>query len=297
MIPVTVLVTTRNEELNIEKCLKSVYGKFDQIFVIDSESSDRTVELAKKHAEVLTLLYDHTRIIPWIFQWGLENLPIRNEWVLILEADQEVPQDLFEEIKSILARPLVVESGFYIRRKQFFQGKWIRFGGYGSKHLLKLFRRSVSRLDPDEQDTRVYVDGFTGKLRSSLIENNLKESSFLFYIQKHLRYAEAFAREERLRRIGRLKFKADPALFGTSDQRVLRLKSIYYRLPLYIRPLLYFLYRYFLLFGFLDGRTGFVFHYFQSFWFRLLVDIRLKELLYEAEESVGSGQGIIKTRA
>ena len=281
MIPLSVLVTTRNEEANVERCLRSVYGFADQIFVLDSESTDRTVEISRRYAEVHTLAYDHGRIIPWIFQWGLDNLPLRNDWVLILEADQAVTPGLKEEIAALLARPDVQEDGFYIRRRQIFRGKPLRFGGYGSKVLLKLFRRSRSELDPVEQDTRVYVRGPLGRLRAPLEEWNLKEDSILFYLQKHLRYAEAFAQEELDRRRRNLPWKTTPRLFGTPDERVLWLKDRYYRMPLFVRPTLYFLYRYFFLLGILDGKTGFVFTFLQAFWFRLIVDIRLEELLKE----------------
>ncbi|HEV8577590.1 MAG TPA: glycosyltransferase family 2 protein [Thermoanaerobaculia bacterium] len=281
MIPLSVLVTTRNEEANIERCLRSVHGFADQIFVLDSESSDRTVEIARQYAEVHTLAYDHTRIIPWIFQWGLDNLPLRNDWVLILEADQAVTPALREEVAALLARPDVREDGFYIRRRQIFRGKPLRFGGYGSKVLLKLFRRSRSELDPVEQDTRVYVSGPVGRLRAPLEEWNVKEDSIQFYLEKHLRYAEAFAREERDRRRRNLPWKTAPRFFGIPDERILWLKDRYYRMPLFVRPFLYFFYRYFILLGILDGRNGFVFHFLQAFWFRLVVDIRLEELLRE----------------
>ncbi|HEY3569713.1 MAG TPA: glycosyltransferase family 2 protein [Thermoanaerobaculia bacterium] len=282
MIPLSVLVTTRNEEANVERCLRSVHGFADQIFVLDSESTDRTVEIARQYAEVHTLAYDHSRIIPWIFQWGLDNLPLRNDWVLILEADQAVTPELREEIAALLARPDAVrEDGFYIRRRQIFRGKPLRFGGYGGKVLLKLFRRSRSGLDPVEQDTRVYVRGPVGRLRAPLEEWNVKEDSIQFYLQKHLRYAEAFAREEFERRRGDIPWKTAPRLLGTPDERILWMKSLYYRMPLFVRPTLYFLYRYFFLLGILDGKTGFVFHFLQAFWFRLIVDIRLEELIKE----------------
>jgi len=279
VIPLSVLVTTRNEEANVERCLRSVHGFADQIFVLDSESTDRTVEIARRYAEVHTLAYDHSRIIPWIFQWGLDNLPLRNDWVLILEADQALTPALRDEIAALLARPDVREDGFYIRRRQIFRGKPLRFGGYGSKVLLKLFRRSRSELDPVEQDTRVYVRGPVGRLRAPLEEWNLKEDSIQFYLQKHLRYAEAFATEELKRRQGNLPWKTAPRLFGTPDERVLWLKDRYYRMPLFVRPALYFLYRYFILLGVLDGKNGFIFHFLQAFWFRLIVDIRLQELM------------------
>jgi glycosyltransferase involved in cell wall biosynthesis len=279
-IPLSVLVTTRNEEANLERCLRSVHGFADQVFVLDSESTDRTVEIAEAYAEVHTLAYDHTRIIPWIFQWGLDNLPLRNDWVLILEADQAVTPALQREIAALLARPEGIrEDGFYIHRRQIFRGRPLRFGGYGSKLLLKLFRRGRSELDPVEQDTRVYVRGPVGRLRAPLEEWNRKEDAIQFYLHKHLRYAEAFAQEELARRRRGLHWKVTPRLFGTPDERVLWLKARYYRMPLFLRPMLYFVYRYFFLLGILDGKTGFVFHFLQAFWFRLIVDIRLEELL------------------
>ena len=281
-VPLTVLVTTRNEEVNIERSLASVHGFADQIFVLDSESEDRTVEIARRYAdEVHNLAYEHGRIIPWIFQWGLDHLPIRNEWVLILEADQAVTPALQAEIAALLGQTEVREDGFYILRRQIFRGRPLRFGGYGGKRLLKLFRSSRGELDPVEQDTRVYIRGTVGRLRSPLEEWNLKEDSILFYLQKHLRYADAFAREELERRKGGLAWKAQPRFFGTPDERILWLKDRYYRMPLFVRPTLYFLYRYFFLLGILDGKNGLVFHFLQAFWFRLVVDIRLEELMKE----------------
>jgi glycosyltransferase involved in cell wall biosynthesis len=278
-VPLTVLFTTRNEEANVERSLRSVHGFADQVFVLDSESTDATVEIARRYAQVHTLDYDHSRIIPWIFQWGLDNLPIHNAWVLILEADQALSPALREEIAELLSRQNIAESGFYIRRRQIFRGKPIRFGGYGSKRMLKLFRRDAGQLDPDEQDTRVYVRGKVGRLREPLEEWNRKEDEILFYLQKHLRYAEAFAREELQRRREGFLFKTAPRLFGTPDERVLWLKRRYYSLPLFVRPGLYFLYRYFGLLGILDGANGFLFHFLQAFWFRLIVDVRLLELM------------------
>jgi glycosyltransferase involved in cell wall biosynthesis len=277
--PLAVLVVTRNEEANLERCLLSVHGFAGQIFVIDSESGDRTREIAARYAdEVHVLAYDHSRIIPWIFQWGLDHLPIRHDWVLILEADQALPPALCQEIAALLARPEIAEAGFYIRRRQIFRGRPIRFGGYGGKHLLKLFRRDRCELDPAEQDTRVYVRGPVGRLRAPLEEWNRKEDAILFYLEKHLRYADAFAREEVERRAGLLPWKLTPRLFGASDERTLWLKDRYYRLPLFLRPALYFFYRYVVLLGVLDGSNGFVFHFLQAYWFRLVVDIRLAEL-------------------
>jgi glycosyltransferase involved in cell wall biosynthesis len=278
LIPVTLIITTRNEESNIEKCLLSAYGFIDQIFVIDSESEDQTVSISRRYAEVVNLPYDHGKIIPWIYQWGLDNLSIRNDWVMILEADQEITPELKREMEALFSRPDISESGFYIRRQQVFRGKPLRFGGYGSKYMLKLFRKAAGELDPDETDTRVYVKGEVGTLKFPIIEENRKEDEILFYLQKHLRYADVFAREELQRRQQGFKWKQKAKLFGTPDQRILWLKQVYFRLPLYVRPFIYFAYRYFFLLGILDGKQGGIFHFLQAFWFRLVWDMRLEEL-------------------
>jgi len=298
LVPITLIVTTRNEEANIEKCLLSSDNFIDQVFVIDSDSDDRTPEIAKRYAEVVNLAYNHSKIIPWIYQWGLDNLPIRNEWVMILEADQELTPALKEELQRLFSGAPIKENGFYVRREQVFRGKTLRFGGYGSKYMLKLFRRSAGRLDPEETDTRVYVDGSLRKLASPILEENLKENDILFYLQKHLRYAEVFAQEEAQRRREGVVYKTSPALFGTPDQRILWLKRLYFRIPLYVRPFVYFFYRYFILLGFLDGKEGSVFHFMQAFWFRLVWDIRLEEILKannarpQKEQDTRNGLGV-----
>jgi len=282
MIPVSAILTTRNEAPNIERTLQGLSGFVDQILVIDSDSDDGTADIARRYAnEVVNLPYDHGRIVPWIFQWGLDNLRIRNEWILFLEADQSLEESLKRELEALFAHQPIAQNGFYMRRKQIFRGRWIRHGGYGSKYLLKLFRRGHGELDEKEQDTRVYVQGPVGKLEGYLVEDNRKEAGILFYLDKHLRYAEAFARDELERRQSGMKWKLKPRLLGSPDERTLWLKSAYYRMPLYWRSLAYFLYRYVIRLGFLDGKEGFIFHFMQAFWFRLVVDIRLEEMLEE----------------
>lgn len=281
-VPVTVLLATRNEELNLERTLATVSPWAGQLVVLDSESSDRTVEIARAHgAQVESLTYEHGRIIPWIFQWALDHCHIEHDWILILEADQAVPPGLRDEIATVARDSGERRAGFYLRRRQIFRGKPIRFGGYGGKRLLKLFRKGAGELDPLEQDTRVYVRGEVGTLATPLEEWNRKEDSILFYLDKHLRYAEAFAREEHRRRVEAIEFKGAARLFGTADERVLWQKRLWYRMPLFVRPFLYFLWRYFFLLGFLDGGRGFLFHFLQAFWFRLVVDVRLAELRRE----------------
>jgi glycosyltransferase involved in cell wall biosynthesis len=286
MIPVSVIIPTLNEGPNIERCLRAIEGLCDQIFVMDSGSKDETIPIAKRFVEdVHHVPYSHLGIGPYFFQWALDTLPVRNEWVLFLEADRAVSPELRQELEELFARPHIAENGFYIRRVQVFRGREIRHGGYGNKRFLILFRRAHGRLDPDEKDTRVYVDGPIGHLAHPVIEDNVKENDILFYLSKHIRYAEAFAEEEFKRRHQGPQWKLEPSLFGTPDQRTLALKDVYLKTPPYARSLLYFSYRYFLRLGILDGKEGALFHFLQGFWFRLVVDIRLEELEKKAREA------------
>ena len=148
-------------------------------------------------------------------------------------------------------------AGVYIKRQQWFRDRWIRHGGYYPKYLLKLFRRDKVIIDAgDLVDHHFYVVGPVKKLRHDLIESNKKEDDISFWIDKHNRYAALLAREEVRWRTAPRKMSIEPSLFGSPDQRVLALKGVWRRMPLYVRPFLYFGYRYFLRLGFLDGKQG-----------------------------------------
>jgi len=281
------VVLTRNEELNLPACLESVQGLGSSLIVVDSGSTDRTLEIAERYgAHVLTHPFEsHTR--QW--GWALRQLPSETEWVLGLDADQRLTPELFQELQQLFRvgeRRINGHDGFYVRRRQIFRGRWIRHGGYYPKYLLKLFRLDKVQLDDrDLMDHHFYVSGKCGQLQNDLIEDNRNEAAIGFWLSKHIRYAELHAREEITRRCkGDRAWVIRPALFGSPDQRVVWCKRLWYRMPLYARPFLYFLYRYFILGGILDGKQGFIFHFLQSFWYRLLVDIRLDDLMAESKQ-------------
>jgi glycosyltransferase involved in cell wall biosynthesis len=273
--PVTVVILTFNEERNLEACLASLRDWAGEVFVVDSGSTDRTRELAEAGgARVVTHAFE-THAKQW--NWALRELPIAHEWVLALDADHRVTPALAAEIARVMAAPAA--DGYYVPRRQIFRGRWIRHGGYYPVHLLKLFRRGRAWADEREfLDFRFYVQGQVGRLRGDLVEDNRNEADIGFWIDKHNRFATLQAMEELERGRHDPGFLVEPAFFGSPDQRTLWLKRIWYRLPLYVRPFLYFGYRYVLRLGFLDGREGFVFHFLQAFWYRLLVDIKLDEL-------------------
>ncbi len=276
-ISISAVTLTLNEEKNIEHCLESLHGFVSKIFLVDSGSSDRTLEIAKKYGVQIASHPFETHAKQW--NWAFKNLPIKNEWILTLDADQEVSPPLRDEIQHALSNVVDTVDGFYLCRKQIFRGRWIRHGGYYPKYLLKLVRRGKVYSDENELlDFRFYVPGKTLKLQSDLIENNRKDDDLNVWLAKHRRFAVLQAREEYHRRRNGSRWKIHPTPLGTPDQRTIWFKSIWYGLPLYLRPFLYFFYRYFLRLGFLDGREGAIFHFFQGFWYRMQVDIRLKDL-------------------
>lgn len=276
--PVTAVVLTFNEELNLPACLESLRGWVARLVVVDSGSTDRTIEIASQFgAEILRHPFE-THSAQW--RWAIGQLPPATEWILGLDADQRVTPELAAEIAGRLAGDATSNgvAGFHVKRRQIFRGRWIRHGGYYPKYLLKLFRRDRVWFDEkDLVDHHFYVRGRTALLQHDLIEANLKEDDLDFWIAKHCRYARLMAQEEHLRRNGGGP-AITPKLLGSPDHRSAWFKSVWARMPLFVRPWLYYFYRYFLRLGFLDGREGLVFHFVQACWFRFMVDVHLNEL-------------------
>lgn len=285
----SVFVLTKNEERNIEACLKSLHGWCTDIHIVDSLSTDRTLEIAARYgAQVHQHRFEgHTKQRAW----ALRNLPFAHEWVLALDADHRVTEELREELIDRFITPPEGVDGFFICRRQIFRGRWIRFGGYYPKYQLKLFRHDRAFLDDHEFDYRFYVPGRTDKLKHDIIESNENEWGISFFVEKHNRFASELAIEEIKRAKGQMEYLARADYFGNPDQRILWLKLRWISMPLYVRPFLLFTYRYFLRLGFLDGKEGFVFHFLAALWFRLLVDIRREELETEARKASEASAG------
>jgi len=275
-VPVSVVVLTFNEERNLAACLESVSGWTQAIFVVDSGSTDGTRGIAERFgAQVVTHAFDN-HSAQWA--WALEALPLRTSWLLGLDADQRVTPELRDQIiRRIGGDEGTPAHGFYVGRRQVFRGRWIRYGGYYPKYLLKLFRREHVRLDAAELvDHHFQVSGPVEMLHGDLIEDNRNEYAIATWTAKHNRYAVLQADHELALRArnGSVPFRM---AFGSPDERTRWLKSIWARLPLFVRPCVYVTYRYVLRRGFLDGKQGFIFHVLQGFWYRLLVDINIDE--------------------
>jgi glycosyltransferase involved in cell wall biosynthesis len=289
--PVSVIVLAHDEALNLPACLASVAGWSREVFVVDSGSADDTVEIARRSGAVVAVHPFESHAQQW--NWALRTLPVSADWVLALDADQRVTPELRDAICRELAAREPGDggpTGYFVRRRQIFRGRWIRHGGYYPKPILKLFRRGEAWVDErDLVDHHFYVKGRIATLRGDLVEDNQKERDISAWIVKHARYAARQAREELAGRWAGSDPAAPARLFGTPDERTRWLKRLWGRLPLYLRPCLYFGYRYVLRGGFLDGKEGFVFHVLQAFWYRLLVDIHLDQLRQRRGEPERAG--------
>jgi glycosyltransferase involved in cell wall biosynthesis len=291
---VSAVILTKNEELNLGCCLSSLQGWAGKVFVVDSGSTDATLEICRTFGAEVFFHEFETHSRQW--QWALATLPIDTEWVIGLDADQRVTPELRAEIVEFIHGPAGADPsihGAYVNRRQIFRGKWIRHGGYYPKHLLKLFRTGTAFSDADDMvDHHFRLNGKTVKLRHDLIEDNENERDISTWIAKHNRYAGLQALEEFKKETGLGHAGSAGRVFGSPDERTLWLKSLWAQCPLYLRPILYFTYRYFFRLGFLDGKRGFIFHFLQAFWYRLLVDIHLDELRHGAtSQAVGQPAG------
>jgi glycosyltransferase involved in cell wall biosynthesis len=285
-----VVILTHNEEIHIERCIRSLQTIASKIFIVDSFSSDNTVDIAKSlGAEVKQRKWKNYADQ---FQWGLDNCGADSEWVMRMDADEYLELDLLEELPQALSDVNDEITGFYIRRKVFFCGQWIRYGGFYPHTLLRIWRSGQGRIEQRWMDEHILLPtgSKTEILKGHLVDDNLK--GMTFWINKHNSYA---SREL----VDLLNHKYDllghdKSLKESDDsqakwKRILK-DDVYSKLPLALRSTLYFMYRYFLRLGFLDGRKGFVWHFMQGYWYRMLVDVKIMEI----EEKSGGDVKIIR---
>ncbi|MCI0750001.1 MAG: glycosyltransferase family 2 protein [Nevskiales bacterium] len=272
----SVLILTHNEEKNIDKCLTSVRPLTDRIYIVDSGSNDRTVELARAFGAQVAQRAWTTYADQ--FNWGLDHFAFQTGWILRLDADEELTPSLVKALRGFLRAAPADVSGVYLRRRVFFWGRWIRHGGYYPTWLLRVFRRGAGRCEAVWMDEHIVLGhGKTASLRADLIDHNNKDLTF--WTDKHNRYAsrevlDLLARSQSSAPADRL----EPSLAGSQPHSRRWMKDrIYGRLPLFWRAFAYFIYRYVLRLGFLDGREGLVFHFLQGCWYRFLVDAKLHE--------------------
>lgn len=262
-LPVSVIIPVLNEEANLADCLASVRWA-DEVFVVDSHSTDRTAEIAQQHGAKV-VQFDFQPGGPRKKNWALEHLPFRNEWILLLDADERITPELEAEIRREFASGPKCD-GYYLNRKLIFMGRWLRHGGNYPSWNLRLFKHRLGRYErlateelqsagDVEVHEHVVLDGPAGYLPEPMLHLDYKDLSR--WIERHNRYSTWDAKM-RLNLLEGREVSSIPAhLFGTPVERKRWLKKVWVRLP--CRPCLRFLYMYVFRLGFLDGKPGFIY--------------------------------------
>ncbi len=263
LLPISVIVPVRNEARNLPRCLESL-RQFAEVYVIDSQSSDESVELARTAGAKIVQFY-YQGGWPKKRQWALNTLPLKYEWVLLLDADEVVTPSLAREIRDAISDPAI--NGYHLGLQMWFLGRPLRFSGARFWKTC-LFRREKGRFecrlaaqDSSMADMEIHehviVDGSTTFLKEPLIHHNV--DSLSRYIRKHDEYSN-WESEVLSQTLGPEDLQ--PHLFGSQAQRRRWLKKKFFALP--GSPVALFLYRYLFCFGFLDGVPGLIYCGFQA---------------------------------
>lgn len=273
-----VVILTHNEERHITRALGSVAGIATEVFVVDSFSTDRTVELAK--AKGATVLQNKFINYAKQFQWALDHAPITASWIMRLDADEVIEADLNARIRDELARLPDDVVGINLKRKHIFLGRWIRHGGRYPLVLLRIWRRGHGRIEDRWMDEHMILwGGRTVTFDGGFADYNLNDLTF--FTDKHNKYAtrEAIDVINARRRL----FRRDVDLVREQGSRQAAIKrwikeKLYNRVPYQVSTPSYFLFRMIFQLGFLDGKEGLVYHGLQGFWYRFLVGAKVQEL-------------------
>jgi len=255
-VPLSILIPIKNEAGNLPRCLRSV-GWADQVFVVDSNSTDDSAAIARSFgAEVVQFVFNGTW--PKKKNWALAQLPFRHDWVFILDADEVLPPEAEAEFRAIVDDPAHPVDGYWINRRFMFMGKWLRHA-YFPNWNLRLFRHRLGRYEQitsadtasgdNEVHEHIVVAGSTGRLKALM--DHYAFPSVEIFIEKHNRYSNWEAR------VACSESLASAKLQSTRVGWRRRLKALARPLP--FRPFLRFCYVYFWQLGFLDGREGYYF--------------------------------------
>lgn len=281
-LPITAIIMTLNEKINLPECLESIKDYVDDIIVVDSFSSDNTVEIASRYTDKV----HQNKFINYSkqFIWSLNNTDVKHEWILRLDADERWTADGFEKVRKIVEEDSA--DGIYVKMKIFFMGKWIRYGGFYPNQFLRVYKKSKGAMEDRWMDEHIRVNGKTVAADIDVIEANYdRQKNITLWTTKHNNYSTREAVESIINRHGLAEVDTVADLFGNKTERKRWLKEkVYYRVPLFVRPFFYFFYRYIIKFGFLDGVEGFIFHTLHAFWYRFLVDVKVYQIEKNAKQ-------------
>jgi glycosyltransferase involved in cell wall biosynthesis len=270
-----VVVLTCNEEANIEECLRSVASWAGEIFVVDSGSTDRTVEIAQRFTE---------KIVSHAFEnysrqrnWAQANLALAFGWVFHIDADERVTPELARSMRELFraGEPTGLD-GVLVSRRTVFLGRAILHGGHYPAYHLRLFRHRLGQCEDRLYDQHFIVRGATRRLAGDI--EDVITSDLTVWVMRHARWGAAEAQEELAGQIAERNGRVQGRPTGSPIEKRRWLRtSVYGRAPLFLRAFAYFAYRYFLRLGFLDGKEGLIFHFLQGCWFRFYIDAKIYE--------------------
>ncbi len=281
---IAAIILTKDEARHIERCIRSIKGICDEIFVIDSLSTDDTEALAMK-AGATAVLKNPWKNYATQFNWGLANAPITADWVWRIDADEYITPLLADEVAATLRRigsSANDINGIYVRKRIDFLGRPLLHGGWYPQYHLKIWRRGHGACENRWMDEHIRLtDGSTvtiDRRGADQVDANLNDLTW--WTQKHNGYATREMVDMLMIEYGLddCAKEIQPRLLGTAPERKRWLKIKYVRCPLFVRPLLNFLYRYIILGGFLDGKEGLQWHFLQGCWYRFLVDAKIWEV-------------------
>ena len=268
----TVIILTFNDQSNIENCLKSIKDLTNDVIIVDSFSSDKTLDICKEYG---CNIYQNNFINQAIqFNWALDNTDIKHDWILRLDSDEIIPKNLMVEIiNRIGSEPEIM--GYALNRRMYWMNRWLKHGRMYPHYILRLFKKGTARYE-ERTEEHLIVNGNISYMKNDFLEDN-RNNNLDFFTNKHLITSSGEV-EEMLNNSYGNDESITPKLFGKKVNRTRWLKiNIYNRTPLFVRPFLYFFYRYFICLGFLDGKPGFIFHILQAFWYRFYIDAKVYE--------------------
>lgn len=275
MLRITGLILTYNESIHINRCIQSLLPVCDDIIVIDSYSNDDTAAKAQRWKKVRFFENDwvnHSKQV----NWALDHCEIQTDWVLRLDADEIISDDLSRELFKLKNRGIPSDvNGILINRKIHFQGRDLLWGGMYPIAQLRMWRYGKAYCEDKWMDERMrIVGGRCHEIDGDIVDINLHPLKW--WIDKHNGYALKEAFDFFIQEFGWMNSeKSDLAALGLRPKLRRQLKHVFLRLPPMIRPIGLFVFRYFCQLGFLDGRQGFIWAFYQGLWYRMLVDTQV----------------------
>lgn len=275
MLDLTTIILTYNEEKHIRRCLDNVCKFSKHIIIVDSPSTDRTIEICKEYAnvDIYTHLYPGNQADQ--LNWALDNIKIETQWILRLDADEYLSNDLIQEFENKIPRLQENISGVFLQRNHIFMGKHMKYERNAT--ILRLFRNGKAQCENRLMDEYMLIkEGNTTIFDHLFFDHNL--CTLDEYCQKHINYAVREAAMILIEKYETLKYTQITSLkSGIESTSFRKSKNKYNNLPVFWRCFAYFIYRYIFTGTFIQGKAGFVYCFVQGWWYRVLVDGILNE--------------------